>query len=187
MRHGNLGRKLGRTTAHRIALMRNLSTALFTHGRIRTTEPKAKELARLAAQMVTLAKRGDLHARRQVLRVIQDDAVVSRLFSTIAPWYATRQGGYTRILKLGKRPGDNADMAFIELVDRQPLGVINTPVPQKKKFKNKGAKPEKAAPAKAAAAPKSDKPAKAPAAKAAKAPAKPKAAKAPAVKKAKKD
>ena len=137
MRHANFGRKLGRTTSHRIALMRNLATALFTHGRIRTTVPKAKELARVADEMVTLAKRGDLHARRQASSFIRDEAVVRRLFATIAPWYGQRQGGYTRILKLGNRPGDNAPMAFIELVDRQPLGVIQVPVPQKKKFKSK--------------------------------------------------
>lgn len=138
MRHGNLGRKLGRTQSHRKALMRNLATALFTHGQIRTTEPKAKELAIVAADMITLAKRGDLHARRQAAAFIYEESIVTRLFTTIAPWYAQRQGGYTRILKLGPRPGDNAAMAYIELVDRQPLGVIRRVVPQKKKFKKTG-------------------------------------------------
>jgi len=178
MRHGNKGRKLGRSSAHRKALMRNLATALFTHGRIRTTETKAKELAMVADKLVTLAKRGDLHAQRQAVSMVYDKNVIGRLFKDIAPWYKNRQGGYTRILKLENRPGDNAPMAFIELVDRKPLGVIVPPVAPKKPFKNKGQKKEKPAP-KAEAAPK--------AAKAAKAPAAPKAPKAAAAKPQAKD
>jgi large subunit ribosomal protein L17 len=163
MRHGNSGRKLGRSISHRKALMRSLATALFTHGRIRTTETKAKELAMVADSMITLAKRGDLHAQRQATAMVYDKAVVSRLFKDIAPWYKNRQGGYTRILKLENRPGDNAPMAFIELVDRKPLGVITAPVAPKKPFKNKGvkkAKPEAKAEPKAEAKAKAPKPAK---------------------------
>jgi large subunit ribosomal protein L17 len=119
MRHLKQGRKLGRTTAHRKALLRNLATALLEHERIITTEPKAKELRRVADKLVTLGKRGNLHARRQALQVVQNNAVVQKLFNEIAPRFAGRQGGYTRILRLGYRPGDAAAMAVIELVDTQ--------------------------------------------------------------------
>jgi large subunit ribosomal protein L17 len=119
MRHLKQGRKLGRTTAHRKALLRNLATALLEHERIITTEPKAKELRRVADKLVTLGKRGNLHARRQALQVVQSNAIVQKLFNEIAPRFAGRQGGYTRILRLGYRPGDAAAMAVIELVDTQ--------------------------------------------------------------------
>jgi large subunit ribosomal protein L17 len=119
MRHLKQGRKLGRTTAHRKALLRNLATALLEHERIITTEPKAKELRRVADKLVTLGKRGNLHARRQALQVVQSNAVVQKLFNEIAPRFAGRQGGYTRILRLGYRSGDAAAMAVIELVDAQ--------------------------------------------------------------------
>jgi large subunit ribosomal protein L17 len=119
MRHLKQGRKLGRTTAHRKALLRNLATALLEHERIITTEPKAKELRRVADKLVTLGKRGNLHARRQALQVVQSNAVVQKLFNEIAPRFSGRQGGYTRILRLGYRPGDAAAMAVIELVDTQ--------------------------------------------------------------------
>ena len=119
MRHLKQGRKLGRTTAHRKALLRNLATALLEHERIITTEPKAKELRRVADKLVTLGKRGNLHARRQALQVVQSNAVVQKLFNEIAPRFVGRQGGYTRILRLGYRPGDAAAMAVIELVDTQ--------------------------------------------------------------------
>ena len=119
MRHLKQGRKLGRTTAHRKALLRNLATALLEHERIITTEPKAKELRRVADKLVTLGKRGNLHARRQALQVLQSNAIVQKLFNEIAPRFAGRQGGYTRILRLGYRPGDAAAMAVIELVDTQ--------------------------------------------------------------------
>jgi large subunit ribosomal protein L17 len=119
MRHLKRGRKLGRTTAHRKALLRNLATALLEHERIITTEPKAKELRRVADKLVTLGKRGSLHARRQALQVVQSNTVVQKLFNEIAPRFAERQGGYTRILRLGYRSGDAAAMAVIELVDRQ--------------------------------------------------------------------
>jgi large subunit ribosomal protein L17 len=119
MRHLKQGRKLGRTSAHRKALLRNLATALLEHERIITTEPKAKELRRVVDKLVTLGKRGDLHARRQVLQVIRSNTVVQRLFNEIAPRFAERRGGYTRVLRLGYRPGDAAAMAVIELVDAQ--------------------------------------------------------------------
>jgi large subunit ribosomal protein L17 len=119
MRHLKQGRKLGRTTAHRKALLRNLATALLEHERIITTEPKAKELRRVADKLVTLGKRGNLHARRQALQVVHSNAVVQKLFNEIAPRFAGRQGGYTRILRIGYRPGDAAAMAVIELVDSQ--------------------------------------------------------------------
>jgi len=159
MRHARYGTKLGRTMSHRKALMRNLATSLLTYGRIRTTFVKAKELQPLADHLITLAKRGDLHARRQAISMVYDDAVISRLFKDIAPWYKERQGGYTRILKLEPRPGDNAPMAFIEFVDRKELGEIKVVVPPKKKFKKSGAnKPAAKAKVEKKAAPKAAKP-----------------------------
>src|SRR5919108_3299246 len=119
MRHLKQGRKLGRTSAHRKALLRNLATALLEHERIITTEPKAKELRRVADKLVTLGKRGSLHARRQALQTVQSTTVVQKLFNEIAPRFAERQGGYTRVLRLGYRPGDAAAMVVIELVDTQ--------------------------------------------------------------------
>jgi len=118
MRHGRAGFKLGRVTAHRWALFRNLLVALFQHDRITTTVSKAKAVRGLADQMVTLAKRDNLHARRQVLTMVPDPVVVKRLFDTIAARSIDRNGGYTRILKAGTRPGDRAPMAILELVDR---------------------------------------------------------------------
>ena len=109
-------RKLGRESAHRKAMLRNLVTDLLREGRIQTTEHRAKEARRLAEKMITLGKRGDLHARRQAMAYIFDESVVTKLFEEIAPKYADRQGGYTRILKLGPRQGDNAEVVFLELV-----------------------------------------------------------------------
>ncbi len=109
-------RKLGRPTAHRKAMLRNLVTDLFREGRISTTDCRAKEARREAEKMITLAKRGDLHARRQALAYIYDESVVTKLFDEIAPKYADRNGGYTRILKLGPRRGDSAEVVFLELV-----------------------------------------------------------------------
>ena len=109
-------RKLGRSSAHRKAMLRNLVTDLLREGRITTTVTRAKETRRMAEKMITLGKRGDLHARRQALAYIYDEDVVTDLFDNIAPKYAERNGGYTRILKLGKRQGDAAEMAFLELV-----------------------------------------------------------------------
>lgn len=119
MRHLKSGRKLGRDTSHRLALMRNLAIALFTHERIHTTEAKAKELRKVADRMVTLAKKGDLHARRRAARVIQDKVALQKLFDSIASRYTQRVGGYTRIIKTVPRKGDGASMALIELVDNQ--------------------------------------------------------------------
>ena len=118
MRHGRAGFKLGRVTAHRWALFRNLLVALFRHERIMTTEAKAKAVRGLADQMVTLAKRDTLHARRQVLSMVPDETVVKRLFDTIAARFGDRHGGYTRIIRAGTRPGDRAPMVLLELVDR---------------------------------------------------------------------
>ena len=109
-------RKLGRPSAHRKAMLRNLVTDLLREERITTTEHRAKEARRQAEKMITLAKRGDLHARRQVLTYVYDETVVTKLFDTIAPRFADRNGGYTRILKLGPRQGDNAPVVFLELV-----------------------------------------------------------------------
>ena len=109
-------RKLGRESAHRKAMLRNLVTDLFREGRISTTDTRAKEVKREAEKLITLAKRGDLHAKRQVMAYIYDRDVVAKLFDVIAPDYADRNGGYTRILKLGPRRGDCAEVVFIELV-----------------------------------------------------------------------
>jgi large subunit ribosomal protein L17 len=109
-------RKLGRDSAHRKAMLRNLVTDLLREGRIQTTEHRAKEARRQAEKMITLGKRGDLHARRQALAYIYDESVVTKLFEDIAPKYEDRQGGYTRILKLGPRQGDGAEVVFLELV-----------------------------------------------------------------------
>lgn len=109
-------KKLGRDSSARKALFRGMLTSFFQYDRIETTEAKAKELRGLADQMITLAKRGDLHARRQVLAYLMDEDVVKKLFDEIAPKYADRQGGYTRVIKLGLRKGDAAPLALIELV-----------------------------------------------------------------------
>ena len=116
MRHRNKGRQLSRTATHRRATLRNLATSLFLHERIETTTAKAKELRPFAERLITLARRGDLHARRVAERTIQDRDVLGKLFDDIAPRYVERPGGYTRILKLGNRKGDAADMSLIELV-----------------------------------------------------------------------
>ena len=109
-------KKLGRPSAHRKSMLRNVVTDLFKYGRIQTTQDRAKETRRIAEKMITLAKRGDLHARRQVLAYVFDESTVTKLFEDIAPKYADRNGGYTRILKLGPRQGDNAEVVFVELV-----------------------------------------------------------------------
>jgi large subunit ribosomal protein L17 len=118
MRHGVAGRKLGVTSTHRIAMLRNMATSLLKHEQITTTLPKAKELRPYVERIITLGKRGDLHARRQAYAQIMDPKVVDKLFTTIADRYKARQGGYTRVLKAGIRYGDAADMAVIELVER---------------------------------------------------------------------
>jgi large subunit ribosomal protein L17 len=120
MRHARSGRKLGRDSAHRRALYANLAGSLITHGRIETTEAKAKAVRPYAEKLITLGKRGDLHARRQAMAELRSNDVVHKLFSEIAPRFAERPGGYTRIVKLGPRFGDAADMAYLELVDFDP-------------------------------------------------------------------
>jgi len=124
MRHRKLGRKLGRTSAHREALLRNLTTSLLLYEKIITTVAKAKELRKMVERMITLAKRQDLHARRQAAEVIQDERVLKKLFETIRARYQERNGGYTRITKLDYRVGDGAPLAAIELValDTSPEG-----------------------------------------------------------------
>ncbi len=118
MRHGRSGRRLNRTSSHRKAMFVNMAASLIEHEQITTTLPKAKELRPIVEKLVTLGKRGDLHARRQAAAQIGSDAMTKRLFDTIAPRYATRNGGYLRIMKAGFRHGDNAAMAVIEFVDR---------------------------------------------------------------------
>jgi large subunit ribosomal protein L17 len=116
MRHQAKGRQLSRTSEHRRALLSNMATSLFLHGKVVTTEAKAKELRPYAEKLITLARRGDLHARRLVARKIRERDALTRLFAEIGPRFAARPGGYTRILKLGHRPGDGADVARIELL-----------------------------------------------------------------------
>ena len=118
MRHRKGNYKLGRRSDHRLAMFRNLLTSLFRHERVLTTEAKAKAIRGTADEMVTLAKRENLHARRQVLTMVNDTVVVGRLFDTIAARFADRHGGYTRIVRVGPRPGDAAPMVYLELVDR---------------------------------------------------------------------
>ncbi|MEO9457367.1 MAG: 50S ribosomal protein L17 [Lentilitoribacter sp.] len=118
MRHGKSGRKLNRTSSHRKAMFANMAASLITHEQITTTVPKAKEIRPIVEKLVTLGKRGDLHARRQALSQIQDKEAVKKLFDAIAARYATRNGGYLRIMRAGYRHGDNAAMAIIEFVDR---------------------------------------------------------------------
>lgn len=118
MRHGVAGRKLGVTSSHRLAMFRNMAVALIKHEQITTTLPKAKELRPVAEKLITLGKRGGLHARRQAYAQLRDDVIVAKLFSTIADRYKARTGGYTRVLRAGMRHGDAADMAVIELIDR---------------------------------------------------------------------
>ena len=116
MRHRKAGRKLNRTAAHRKAMLRNMVTSLLEHERIVTTVPKAKETRRVAEKMITLGKRGDLHARRQAMEYIRSKGVVAKLFDELSGQYADRQGGYTRIIRTGNRYGDAAPMAIVELV-----------------------------------------------------------------------
>ncbi len=120
MRHRVSGRKLNRTSSHRKAMFANMAAALIKHEQIRTTLPKAKDLRGVTDRLITLGKRGDLHARRQVLAVLKDRALTEKLFGTLAERYASRRGGYTRVLRAGFRYGDSAPMAVIELVDRDP-------------------------------------------------------------------
>ncbi len=131
MRHGMAGRKLGVTSTHRQAMFRNMAVALLKHEQITTTLPKAKELRPVAERLITLGKRGGLHARRQAYAQLRDDVIVRKLFDALADRYRGRAGGYTRVLKAGMRYGDAADMAVIELVDRDPAakGIDSGPLP----------------------------------------------------------
>ncbi|MBE9546191.1 MAG: 50S ribosomal protein L17 [Proteobacteria bacterium] len=122
MRHRKDRRKLGRTTSHRKAMLRNMVTSFLEHGKIVTTDAKAKELRRVAEKMITLGKRGSLHARRQAASFIMSRAVVKKLFEELSPRYSERAGGYTRIVKIGHRVGDNAPMSVIELVSEGEKG-----------------------------------------------------------------
>ena len=117
MRHHRSGKKLGRDSSHRKALYSNLTGALIEHGRIRTTEAKAKAVRPVAEQLITLGRRGDVHSRRQALAYLRSQDVVHKLFSDVGPRFADRPGGYSRIVKIGPRPGDAAPMAYLELVD----------------------------------------------------------------------
>ena len=119
MNHRKTGRKLSRSVSHRKALFRNMVTSLLEHEQIRTTDAKAKELRGVAERMITLGKRGTLHARRQALQTIRSKDVTGKVFNELADRYRERPGGYTRVIKLGQRPGDAAPMSIIELVDRE--------------------------------------------------------------------
>jgi large subunit ribosomal protein L17 len=120
VRHQKAGRKLGRDSAHRKALYSNLAGALIEHGRVRTTEAKAKEARPIVEKMITLGKRGDVHAHRQAVAFLRSKPVAHKLFADVAPRFADREGGYTRVVKLGPRQGDAAPMAYLELVDYVP-------------------------------------------------------------------
>jgi len=167
MRHRMDHRKLGRTTEHRIAMLRNQAVSLVRHDRIQTTLEKAKELRRFVEKLITLAKRDTLNSRRLAARHVQDPEALKKLFGTLGPLYATRPGGYTRILKLGTRRGDGAQVAIIELVGREPK------FEDKTKKVRKAKAPKEAAEGKEAKAPEAEepkKPARKPKAKAKEAP-----------------
>jgi large subunit ribosomal protein L17 len=121
MRHLKEGRKLKRTSSHRKALLRNMVSSLFEFEKIETTDAKAKELRKVADKMITWGKKGDLHARRQALRVISNKKIVQKLFGDIAPRFSKREGGYTRIIKVGRRRGDNAPLSIIELISQEKV------------------------------------------------------------------
>ena len=127
MRHGKRIAKLGRTAPHRKAMLSNMMASLFINERITTTQTRAKELKRTAERVLTCAKKGDLHARRQVLRIIADKQVVAKLFDELGPRYKSRNGGYTRLIKLGPRRGDGAFMSIVELVDRPGVAAEEAP------------------------------------------------------------
>ena len=152
MRHSKAGVKLNRTTSHRQAMFKNMVTSLFKHDRLRTTDVKAKELRRWADHIITLAKRGDLHARRQVLAIVQEKDVVHKIFEEVGKRFGSINGGYTRIIKIGRRPGDAAPVSIIELVTAGDKAAPKKKAkgPAKKKESEPQTKPaEKAIPAKA--------------------------------------
>ncbi len=137
MRHRIAGRKLGRTTSHRIAMLRNLLSSLLEHEKVKTTDAKAKEVRPLAEKLIGLAKRGDLHARRQALSVVRKPDLVKKLFETLSPRYQSRTGGYLRIVKVGNRPGDGAPVSLVELIGEGKEGT------RKAKGKKKREKPKR--------------------------------------------
>jgi large subunit ribosomal protein L17 len=139
MMHAKTGRKLHRTESHRKALFRNMVTSLLEHEKIETTDAKAKELRKVADRMITWGKRGDLHARRLSRRVITSNKVVQKLFSDLAPRFKDREGGYTRIIKVGRRKGDNAPVSIIELTAQRE---VKAPAKGKKPAKKKTAEPK---------------------------------------------
>lgn len=148
MRHGKKVAKLGRTSSHRKAMLANMVTSLFENEIIHTTDARAKELRRTADHLITFAKRNDLHARRQALRVIADKKVITKLFDELADRYRSRNGGYTRIVKVGPRRGDGALMSIIELVDRPGVETVEEPVRKqeaKKETQSEGAAEEQEA------------------------------------------
>ncbi|MCM0082674.1 50S ribosomal protein L17 [Geomonas sp. Red32] len=154
MRHNSAGRRFGRTTSHRIAMFRNMVTSFLEHEKITTTDAKCKELRSIAEKMITLGKKGDLHATRQAAAYIRDKKVVTKLFTEIAPRYAERPGGYTRIIKLGIRPGDTAPVSILELVEAEmkPKKAAAKPAKAPKAAKAEAA-PVETAPAEATEAP----------------------------------
>jgi len=141
MRHRMSGRKLNRTSSHRKAMFANMAAALIKHEQITTTLPKAKEMRRITDRLITLGKRGDLHARRQALSVLRDPGLVDKLFTTLAERYADRQGGYTRVLKAGFRYGDSAPVGIIELVERDEdaKGLDSGPLPDEDEYDDEAA------------------------------------------------
>ncbi len=162
MKHRVVGRRLDRTTEHRTAMFRNMVTSLFRHERITTTTPKAKEIKRFADKFITLAKKGTPHARRIANRDVRDVEVLNKLFGALADRFKARAGGYTRLVRVGRRHGDNAELAVIELLDRAPAA---EPAEGEGKGEKKAAKTKEAAKAPKAKAEKKEKPEKAPKAK----------------------
>ncbi len=140
MRHRIAGRKLGRTTSHRLAMLRNLVTSLLEHERVKTTDAKAKEVRPMAEKLISLAKRGDLHARRQALSVVRKPDLVKKLFETLSPRYQSRTGGYLRIVKVGYRPGDGAPVSLVELIGEGKEGAKKA---KAKKKREKGKRAER--------------------------------------------
>ena len=154
MRHRKAGLKLNRTPSHRHAMFRNMVTSLLKHNRIRTTGARAKEVSRWADQLITLAKRGDLHARRQALSIVREKDVVHKLFEQADERFGAVSGGYTRVIKLGKRPGDAASMSMVELIALE--GTKKKKKAKKKKTKSEGSQKKEAVDQKAPAAAKAD-------------------------------
>lgn len=128
MRHNKSGRKLGRTSSHRLSMLSNMVVSLLEHERIKTTLPKAKEARRLAEKVITLGKTNTLHSRRQAFKIVKNETIVKKVFDVLGPRFAERPGGYTRILKTGFRHGDNAEMAILELVERSAAAETAAPI-----------------------------------------------------------